>query len=398
MAMKRRTVYLDTYWWGNGHEMFNAGLLALCIQAAQGGEVLCRATKSSFAAITGLLSQNGIGHGNVKFRPVFTISGESRYASVFRYVWSALLSVGRLLLSKKTDLIIIPYNNLFALKHINRLNRLLGRSVVIFCHGELEYLAPENPGSGAFIKLLRHCCRNFYLDRKARMSDGLYFSVLGDRIKENLREYVAPQIWDRFLVMDHPYFFPHGHERENKHSKRRTLRLGTCGVMTRSKGAAGMADFARSCRDAGLDVSIVHIGRAPGCVQELKDSGVETASPDNRPLPREEYDRLAGELDYMLFFYPTDSYRLTASGAVMDAIAMRKPVIALRTDYFEYIFGKFGKAGYLVDSTEQMVETVERLSRGKLKEPKIDYDAIQRKFSPGALAGQFYHIMKKALE
>ncbi len=394
--MKNRIVYLNTFGWGNGHEMFNAGLLAMCAQAVQGGRVLCRATKSNFEAMAKLLSQHGTDCRNIKFRPLFTVGGEGRYALLGRYVWGVLLSVWYLLLSKKTDLIVIPFNNLFALKHINRLNRWLRRPVVICCHGELEFLVSDINKRGMLSVQLYNRCRNFFLNRKVQVSEGLFFSVLGDKIRENLKECLPPHIWSRFLVMDHPYFFHTARKPAIEPDRHRTLRLGTCGAMSLSKGVLDMALFARNCRAADLDVSITHIGRVLAGEQELRESGVHLPS-SARELPREEYDRRVRELDFLLFFYPKESYRVTASGAIMDAIALRKPVIAIRNDYFDYMFEKFGVPGMLVDSVEQMSETVEKICRDDMAPIASDYEAIQRKLTPEALIGQLHLIMERAL-
>ena len=40
----------------------------------------------------------------------------------------------------------------------------------------------------------------------------------------------------------------------------------------------------------------------------------------------------------------------------MDAISFEKPVIAIKNDFFEYYFNKFGNIGYLFDNVNDMAK------------------------------------------
>jgi hypothetical protein len=63
-------------------------------------------------------------------------------------------------------------------------------------------------------------------------------------------------------------------------------------------------------------------------------------------------------VDYAVFFYPADSYRLTASGAFFDALAFAKPLIAIRNPFFEHYFSRFGDIGYLCDDYAEVKKMV----------------------------------------
>jgi len=82
----------------------------------------------------------------------------------------------------------------------------------------------------------------------------------------------------------------------------------------------------------------------------------------NRPLCPEEFNLQIEQMYYCIFFYPKHSYKLTASGAIFDALVRLKPVIAMRNAYFEYIFSKMGNIGYLCDSIEEMSIIINTLS------------------------------------
>ena len=45
-------------------------------------------------------------------------------------------------------------------------------------------------------------------------------------------------------------------------------------------------------------------------------------------------------MDCLIYIYPEDKYKLTASGALFDAIDREKIVLSLHNDYFDEIFRK----------------------------------------------------------
>ena len=64
----------------------------------------------------------------------------------------------------------------------------------------------------------------------------------------------------------------------------------------------------------------------------------------------------------LLFLYDKGSYKLTASGAILEAIWNQKPIIALHNYYFDYIFEKFGDLGFLCDSIDELVNKINEIA------------------------------------
>jgi len=76
------------------------------------------------------------------------------------------------------------------------------------------------------------------------------------------------------------------------------------------------------------------------------------------PLAPNIYNTLIEEMTFCVFFYPSDTYRLTASGALLDALFHLKPVIAITNPYFRYIFNKMGAIGYLCNTIDEIAEVI----------------------------------------
>jgi glycosyltransferase involved in cell wall biosynthesis len=68
-------------------------------------------------------------------------------------------------------------------------------------------------------------------------------------------------------------------------------------------------------------------------------------------------------MHYCIFLYPKNSYKLTASGALLESLAHLKPVISLRNSYLEYIFNKMGNIGYLCSTIEEMTVIIKEISQ-----------------------------------
>jgi len=99
-------------------------------------------------------------------------------------------------------------------------------------------------------------------------------------------------------------------------------------------------------------------------------------------------------MDILIFLYPEDKYKLTASGAIFDSIDREKIILSLHNDYFDDLFSRVF-IGYQFDSIELMVEYIKGLSKEKL--PIIDYKNVKNKLSPESEAKEFSRIINNIL-
>jgi len=89
--------------------------------------------------------------------------------------------------------------------------------------------------------------------------------------------------------------------------------------------------------------------------------GANINFPDNVRIPsqgkrlnRSQMREYAQQIDYSVFVYPRGAYTLMASGAFFDAISYVKPIIAIRTPFFEECFRLMGDVGYLCEDIVEM--------------------------------------------
>lgn len=343
---------IDTVARDSFHEVFNAALLAMCLRLS--GQVTYHCHPSQQRCIERELERHGYAGElpRVSFRKVRVVRREGPAGWVCRYAMAALRSGWRLVRSRPDELVVFNYNNPLALPLLGLLNRFLHRRVVIVCHGELELLAERHPwwrASGWFARILRRAFGRTRLDRNFR------FCVLGNFILRNLRPYLSEANAPLFFAIDHPAFFDRDIRPAAPHD---TLRVGTVGQLTPAKGLERMLRLSRQ-----IPVPLTVVGRTYGFRGHAEWPRVRfVAGAENGFIPRERFEQEAAALDYLLFAYDPDSYRLTASGAILDALQLGRPVITLRNDCFDDVLRL--PIGYVVADMKEMAALIRRLAAG----------------------------------
>lgn len=384
----KRALYIDPFAYTTTHEMFNAALLAMCSHVFN--SVTYIAGKDSSTNVT-KLAHNHL-QGNVTTKYCYVWRGNGRWNFLMRFVIGALQNMRFLLTSPKDYIIIYNYNNLFALKALNIINKYTKRDILIFCHGELEALSSDINKAGLLSQLLNKLAKDFFLTHKANISSKINFVVMVPKLKENLSKILAPKQIERFVCVDHSYIFRDGLQVSPKPDNK--LHLGTIGVMNKAKGIDKYVKLYQLLpQSVKTQISFSIIGNIQTDNSILAGTDIHYETGDI-PLPRDEYDRRVQELDYILYFYSSDAYKITASGAIFDAINIKKPIIAIRNDYFQYLFDTYGAFGYLVEDVMQMAELILQIKEGKMCN-EWDFDSIQHKLLPQSVAPQLENIITK---
>lgn len=224
------------------------------------------------------------------------------------------------------------------------------RKITFILHGQLEELTRKK----SMLQLGYY--NKFALEF---MNDGnrIKYIVLGSSIKRNLIKRI-PSIENNVYSMDHPYDFEKNADTNiNQNKKKEIIKIGTIGNASIDKGIESLFEIDNYLVSKGIrNIELFHIGSFKD-IHLPQNSNVKIPSMQGM-LPREDYEKYINDLDYILFFYPKDSYKLTASGAIFDAIAYHKPVIALSNDYFSYIFDKCGEIGYLCSDLNDIKQTI----------------------------------------
>lgn len=377
---------IDTFCTGIVHVQFNASLLAML--SLQYKNFFYYASVSNKENVYRLGDNVYKFSDCVEYKPIFVLNGSSRLALLLRHFISLFQNIRFLLTSSKNDLLIFNYNNTFALKPINVLNKYLNRKVLIFCHGELETLLPNNISGGIFYKLIRRSVRAFFYKKK---KSNLHFCVLGESVLHNIKNTIPSEISNNFHYIDHPYIYVRKYNKPAESDS--TINIGWVGEFNAMKGGEEFLRLAYKLKGKNIHkVQLSITGRINYKMDELENIDV------NLPIDKgqkfvtiSEYYQRISKLRYIIFLYPVNSYKLIASGAIMDAIDFELPIIGLKNQYFEYMFSKFGEFGYLFDNVEEMYGFIN--SNEFLKCPTNDFERIKKETSPELILPQLQTII-----
>lgn len=329
---------------------------------------------------------------------VYANSANGKSAVLFRYLTSLLYNIWILLRSSHKDLLFYNYNNVFCLRILDLINRFKKATVVICCHGEMEFLSLDSSHDRAYKRLMSWLVNGYFNKNNHNPAEGMYFMVLGDRIIKNVSAFISEELQARFLTIDHPVL-PIDCYGENycvekstkKKNKSNMVNLGTVGILNQHKGSELFLQLIQSLSNDSHKLKFHIIGHMQCEDKQFRQFGVKIPQKPEEPLPEESFMREVNKLDFILYFYTSDKYKLTASGAILDALRFRKPIIALRNDYFEYFFEKFGAVGYLVDSVDEMaslIRDIDQLNR------EFDFKNIAEKLKLESLQPCFDSIIK----
>lgn len=375
--------YIDTYSTRLFHLQINTCILKM-LSDLYPGEVVYYSSGSSRTNVIDLCKELS----DIPYHHLTVIDPHNNIAAVLRAFFSAFQNVRMLLSSNSDDLLFYNYDNVFSLHLINTINRFLKRKIIIVCHGELELLLPEIKG-GIFAKMMSRVLKAFFSEDN-RIDERITFCVLGKSILHNVRKILPSTASCHFSFFDHPYIYK---DSKSKKKKGDVLNVGMVGTFSDEKGAADFVWLVQQLH-GHKNICFSVTGTVTSRLEELKSLGVSLPSNQGKGLvPRKEFADRLKELDYLLFLYPSDSYKLTASGAIMDAIEWGIPILAIKNDYFCNIFESYGTFGHLVNNKYEIKDLILSFLNKKDDDPKMEFDSIRRNSSPEAISEQLQKIV-----
>ena len=370
--------FIDTLCTNGMHLLFNASLLAILEKIFD--KISLYGEKNNINDEIKILEENGVDISKIERKNIYLPIVKSRISNFFLYLCSFFYNLYFIVIADKDDILVFNYNNLLAVRMMNIFNKIFHRKILIFCHGEMEFLIENRPSFGPFNRFTFYLGKCFFLNKKIRIEQNIKFVVLGDSILKNVKEILPLNISKSFITMDHSYFFKKDDIIKEKVIKTENIKIGTVGLFYRLKGADDFCKLVSSMNNKNIEFSIT--GKILYDVRKLQELGVSL--PENLGkdvIPRDILEKRIEDLDFILYLYPITSYKIMASGAILDALSFKRPIIALRNDYFSYIFEKFGEFGYLFDSLEDIINFLNQITLFSIDPTIFDYKMIQQRLS-----------------
>lgn len=375
--------FIDSLCTNGMHLLFNASLIAILKKIFN--DITIYGEKQNINRELQLLKEYKINTKNIKLKKILLPIAKSKISNFLLYLCSFFYNLWFIIIANKNDILIFNYNNLLATRIINLFNKIFHRKILIFCHGELEFLYYNYTSFGPFNRFSFWLGRHFFLNKNIEVEKNIKFVVLGESILKNIQLLFPKNISDHFMTMDHAYFFKNDPLKKKKLIDTDKIKIGSIGFFHELKGANDFCRLVSSTTNISIEFSIT--GKVLYNIKKLQQLHINLPKNLGKDhVSREELEKRIEELDIILFLYPCNSYKLMASGAILDALSMQKPIIALKNDYFEYIFKKYSAFGYLFDSIDEIIEVLNRKEKLNIS---FNYKSIQEKLSVDMVSERF---------
>jgi hypothetical protein len=383
-------------WSGPVHAPGNSATIQTMAQAYPREEIRVFAAASHIAELRSDAALTA--HANVSFRPIVVyphlfgkthIVSWGRFRREFAILREGLATVPR---NERCLIMLISATPtaILATRWLARLGQ--GRiGVQVGLHGNLNDIngwRPRNPLSRAFDLRSALSARYPPLYRFLVLEEGIRLALVED----------IPAIADRVQVLPLPINLTEL-PGQRTIELRPPVRIGLVGQATRAKGIDLFLDLARDFKARhGSMVEFVLVGRATAD-SDLSAFGVLEDPVTTDVLPRDQYLARLAKLHYVLLPLQDQYYKLSASGALLDAITWLKPVVATRLPIVEALFRRFGDLGYACDDQAAMRDALEAavttMDVPRYQRQAEAMRAVRDSRSPAALAADYRAMMRQ---
>lgn len=338
------------------HAAFNAALLVSASDISSDGKVAFFGDATHVDRVSECLPEAMA--TAVNFHKVSVADRQLRvFISRFSIEWPLLSSVWRTVQESRSEMLIITgvtEPGLLAIKLFFLFNTPRIPILVVF-HGILPQF---------LYSLKRRLLLGVFMPKK------VIYLVLGRHILQELGT-ISPWIRRRFRSITHPYIF----DEQNISSREISVvpKFAFVGFANRGKGFPEFLRLIENFNEnrASANVPLFYlIGDVSNeCAKLFEDFKMSDVAWNlwfpSQPgaLSMELYRQKISEVDYLVMPHSIDAYKLVVSGSSLDSLMLLKPIIALRSTFFDGFFEKLGDIGYLCNDLDDMSKLVVDLIR-----------------------------------
>ena len=189
----------------------------------------------------------------------------------------------------------------------------------------------------------------------------------GESILKNIPKVVAGKHLAKFISYEHS-FIPHQMEERAKEDKK--FRIGTVGTVREYKGLNQLLSIGNALK-GNPNIVFYALGRVTCDPNLLLQANVQFIPGSEKDyVSKDILNQYIDSMDCLIFTYPVDKYKFTASGALFDAIDRENVILSLHNDYFDGIYERVN----IGKQFSSLVEMIDFLRRNGWKElANIDF-------------------------
>jgi hypothetical protein len=379
----KKTYIIDTFSFDEHHCLFNSAMISSIYLAFHTIDYF--ASKSSFKNIKKNIN-NHYDLSSMTFHSCFVLRCAKGIGLYLRYIFSAFQNIRMILFIPRGHKVFFLSTSYLFMKTIQKISNMRDIRCFFICHGELECFnqACSNKRGG---KILGKIIKNIFLNSNEMYEDNVSFIVLGENIKRNLNEVIPDRFKKRIISIDHPVIFLNNiYSKSNVNNRNDKIIVSIISNVNRYRGEILLDIVKKINSKIKINLQIVSRILDKDIISKFIDVNITLASISGDTIARKDYVKKICESNFILFLYPVSDYKFTASGAIFDAISNYKPILALRNDYFNYIFSLVGHFGILADNIDEIVDFINTLTPRNI-ELEL-FDKLRAYFSPENISRQ----------
>jgi glycosyltransferase involved in cell wall biosynthesis len=123
-------------------------------------------------------------------------------------------------------------------------------------------------------------------------------------------------------------------------------------------------------------------------------------NPSIEPIGYDKYLGILSESHYVLWFAFHNPYQLRASGTIVEAIQLEKPMICLKNPLVNHYFQRFGNIGYCCDSLDEISKLIIEFSKNfpleEYRSQIVNLRSAKNCFAPKYIAKELKKIVKSS--
>lgn len=388
--MKKQAYIVDVYSYGNYHEVINQGYLMMISELYE--NVTYVAEKTSCENLRGLLDACSFDYTNVVFQEKKISRLNLKWTGLNYLLWLLKVSffnyIYFLKTPKETD-VFFNNNLFFAIWLIQKFHFGNRNRIFDLCHNEMEIIDP------VMRKTRLELLLGSFLDRvfkQKKLSNQIYFLLLSPRMQDYFNGFVREENKNMIGWIDHCYIRPSNEIKKQFSIMGFSIKIGIPGAINLSRGLPQLKRILDYVKNERLKIY------ATSFVDGIKDSEqFECLNKTGSLLPFDIYNSYIQQMDALILFYKPGSYKLTASGAVLEAIWNQKPIFALKNAYFEYLFETYGALGKLFDNEFELAQYLNNFDKSSFILFKSALEDAKKALLPTNVKPQLLNVIQSYL-
>ena len=348
--MKNKAVIIDMYSHGSYHEVINQAYLMMVSDIYE--EVTYIADKSSCGNLRSLLTKCNFDYSNIRFveKNVSHIKCKSPGLTyLIKLIKVSILSFIYYNRCDKDEDVFYNNNLFFAITLISLFSKKR-KNIYILCHNEMELIDKKSCFSSV-TKILSMYFRFVFC--QMGLNKIFHFILLSSDMVNYFNSFISYKNHTRIYWIDHSYIRPENNIDAKYQIVDSRIKIGIPGAITPLRGLKELKYLLANLKNQNICIYALST-----CSEMIESDHFVELNRESGLLPFDQYNTYVKSMDVMLLLYNTESYKLTASGAILEAIWNEKPIIALNNSYFDYLFKRYGNMGILCDNVKDICEAI----------------------------------------